>query len=94
MAENVKVIVRCRPMNKKEQDLNCQCVVKMNNCMVETWDPAEGPSFPKQFTFDSVYDQNATTEAIYNDICYPLVEVIVIIKIKFDITMSLFAERT
>lgn len=75
MAENVKVIVRCRPMNKKEQDLKCQCVVKMRDCMVETWDPLEGPSFPKQFTFDSVYDQDSATETIYNDICYPLVEV-------------------
>ncbi|XP_044260407.1 osmotic avoidance abnormal protein 3 isoform X4 [Tribolium madens] len=74
MAENVKVIVRCRPMNKKEQDLNCDCVVKMKNCMVETWDPSEGPSLPKQFTFDSTYDQDSTTEMIYNDICYPLVE--------------------
>ncbi|XP_063930392.1 osmotic avoidance abnormal protein 3 isoform X4 [Zophobas morio] len=74
MAENVKVIVRCRPMNKKEQDLNCQCVVKMKNCVVETWDPGEGPSFPKQFTFDSTYDQDSNTENIYNDICYPLVE--------------------
>nr|CAH7747746.1 unnamed protein product [Callosobruchus chinensis] len=74
MAENVKVIVRCRPMNKKEIDLSCQCVVSVQNCVVEAWDPNEGPSFPKQFTFDSTYDQDSTTEVIYNDICYPLVE--------------------
>ncbi|XP_060534015.1 osmotic avoidance abnormal protein 3 isoform X5 [Cylas formicarius] len=91
MAENVKVIVRCRPMNRKETESNCkvkmitngdgvkskrmlQCVVKTNNCVVEIWDPGEGPSFPKTFTFDSTYDQSSTTEAIYNDICYPLVE--------------------
>ncbi|XP_018561737.1 osmotic avoidance abnormal protein 3 isoform X2 [Anoplophora glabripennis] len=42
--------------------------------MIETWDPSEGPSFPKQFTFDSTYDQDSQTEIIYNDICYPLVE--------------------
>ncbi|XP_060534019.1 osmotic avoidance abnormal protein 3 isoform X8 [Cylas formicarius] len=74
MAENVKVIVRCRPMNRKETESNCKCVVKTNNCVVEIWDPGEGPSFPKTFTFDSTYDQSSTTEAIYNDICYPLVE--------------------
>ncbi|XP_050512578.1 osmotic avoidance abnormal protein 3 isoform X2 [Diabrotica virgifera virgifera] len=74
MAENVKVIVRCRPMNKTETQLNCQCVVKVNNCVVETWDPNDGPAFAKQFTFDSTYGQESTTEAIYNDICYPLVE--------------------
>lgn len=47
----------------------------MRDCVIETWDPNEGPSFPKQFTFDSVYDQDATTETIYNEICYPLIEV-------------------
>ncbi|XP_023029966.2 kinesin family member 3C isoform X2 [Leptinotarsa decemlineata] len=74
MAENVKVIVRCRPMNRREIDLNCKCVVNIRNCVVETWDPNEGPSFPKQFTFDSTYDQDSNTEVIYNDICYPLTE--------------------
>lgn len=47
----------------------------MKDCMVEIWDPNEGPAFPKQFTFDSVYGQNSQTENIYNDICYPLIEV-------------------
>lgn len=47
----------------------------MRNCMIEIFDPNEGPSFPKQFTFDSVYDQESYTENIYNDICYPLIEV-------------------
>ncbi|XP_066144487.1 osmotic avoidance abnormal protein 3-like isoform X2 [Euwallacea fornicatus] len=74
MAENVRVIVRCRPMNKRETDTNCKCVVKIQNPVVETWDPGEGPAYPKTFTFDSTYDQNSNTEAIYNDICYPLVE--------------------
>ena len=30
---------------------------------------------PKSFTFDGVYDQNSTTEQIYTDFGYPLVEV-------------------
>ncbi|CAG9854445.1 unnamed protein product [Phyllotreta striolata] len=74
MAENVKVIVRCRPMNKTETQLNCKCVVTTRDCAVEIWDPNEGPSYPKGFTFDSTYDQDSTTEVIYNDICYPLIE--------------------
>lgn len=48
----------------------------MNDCVVETWDPNEGPSLPKTFTFDSTYDQDSSTENIYNDICYPLIEVL------------------
>ncbi|XP_044762594.1 osmotic avoidance abnormal protein 3 isoform X2 [Coccinella septempunctata] len=74
MAENVKVIVRCRPMNRRERESNCKCCVKCHNCMVELWDPNEGSTFPKQFTFDYAFDENSTTEIIYNDICYPLVE--------------------
>ncbi|XP_045467038.1 osmotic avoidance abnormal protein 3-like isoform X2 [Harmonia axyridis] len=74
MAENVRVIVRCRPMNRRERESNCKCCVKCHDCMVEIWDPSEGPAFPKQFTFDYTYDENSTTEIIYNDICYPLVE--------------------
>lgn len=61
--------------NKLFTLLSTQCVVKMRDCAVEIWDPNESPSLSKNFTFDSVYDQNSTTEAIYNDICYPLVEV-------------------
>lgn len=38
---------------------------------------------PKSFTFDSVYDDKAPTEAIYNDICYPLVEVSITLKHPF-----------
>ena len=35
--------------------------------------PNEEP--PKTFTFDGVYDQLSTTEQIYMDTVYPLVEV-------------------
>ncbi|KAJ8984111.1 hypothetical protein NQ317_017320 [Molorchus minor] len=34
MAENVKVIVRCRPMNKKEIDLNCKSVLEGYNATI------------------------------------------------------------
>ena len=30
---------------------------------------------PKNFTFDGVYGPDSTTEAIYNDVAYTLVEV-------------------
>lgn len=28
MAENVKVIVRCRPMNRKEKELQCEVIIQ------------------------------------------------------------------
>ncbi|XP_037049565.1 osmotic avoidance abnormal protein 3 isoform X3 [Bradysia coprophila] len=74
MAENVKVIVRCRPMNKKECDMKCKTIVQIEDCAVHLENPADKSSPPKTFTYDSSYDSNSSTEAIYNDICYSLVE--------------------
>lgn len=43
--------------------------------MVSIQNPADLTAPSKEFTFDSAYDPKSTTECIYNDICYPLVEV-------------------
>ncbi|XP_069692798.1 osmotic avoidance abnormal protein 3-like isoform X2 [Periplaneta americana] len=76
MAESVKVIVRCRPMNTREKDLNCKCVVFMDNahCSCSMVNPNDSSAPPKSFTFDGVYHVTSTTEQIYNEIAYPLVE--------------------
>lgn len=76
-AEAVKVIVRCRPMNTREKDLKSKpCVFmdeKISQCsIINVNDPS---ALPKTFTFDGAYGTNSTTEQIYNEIAYPLVEV-------------------
>lgn len=77
MAECVKVIVRCRPMNEREKGLNCKCVINMEpargSCSINN--PADAKAPPKLFTFDGAYFIDSTTEQIYNEIAYPLVEV-------------------
>ena len=77
MAEAVKVIVRCRPMNKREKDLNCKSCVNMDSkigqCTLTNLSEKKAP--PKSFTFDGAYFTDSTTEQIYADIGYPLVEV-------------------
>ena len=46
---------------------------KMSQCStVNLKDPA---AQPKTFTFDGTYYTDSTTEQIYNEIAYPLVEV-------------------
>ncbi|XP_052227615.1 kinesin-like protein KIF17 isoform X2 [Dreissena polymorpha] len=74
--ECVKVIVRCRPMNTREKDLKCECVIKMaaerGQCTIVNPNDAKAP--PKNFTFDGAYFIDSTTENIYNEIAYPLVE--------------------
>ncbi|XP_031627894.1 osmotic avoidance abnormal protein 3 isoform X2 [Contarinia nasturtii] len=74
MAENVKVIVRCRPMNEKERNMKCKNIIKVAKCMVSIQNPADLTAPSKEFRFDSAYDAKSSTESIYNDICYPLVE--------------------
>lgn len=76
MAEAVKVIVRCRPLNRREKDLNCEVVVQMDSstgqCALSK--PGDKTQPPKTFTFDGAYYIDSTTETIYNDICFPLVD--------------------
>ncbi|RZF32357.1 hypothetical protein LSTR_LSTR001821 [Laodelphax striatellus] len=76
MAECVQVIVRCRPMNSRELSLNCKNVVLMDSerCTCSLINPNDCSAPPKVFTFDGVYYINSTTEQIYNEIAYPLIE--------------------
>lgn len=76
--ECVRVIVRCRPMNEREKNLKCKpCVTmesKRGQCTIKN--PGDPKAPPKMFTFDGAYYTDSTTENIYNEIAYPLVEVI------------------
>uniref|UniRef100_A0A182PBG3 Kinesin-like protein n=1 Tax=Anopheles epiroticus TaxID=199890 RepID=A0A182PBG3_9DIPT len=74
MAENVKVVVRCRPMNKREQQSNCKSVIQIDNSLVNLDNPTDSNAPQKSFQFDNAYGYAATTENIYSDICYSLVE--------------------
>ncbi|XP_045439800.1 kinesin-like protein KIF17 [Pipistrellus kuhlii] len=75
-AESVKVVVRCRPMNQRERDLNCRAVVTVESargqCFIQNPSATDEP--PKQFTFDGAFFMDHFTEQIYNEIAYPLVE--------------------
>jgi len=44
-------------------------------CSCSILNPTDCSAPPKTFTFDGVYHVNSTTEQIYNEIAYPLVEV-------------------
>ena len=55
--ECVRVIIRCRPMEQKEKDRNCEQVVIMDakRGLVSIKNPKSNEE-KKEFTFDSVYD--------------------------------------
>ncbi|KAM4612758.1 kinesin-like protein KIF17 [Polymixia lowei] len=75
-SESVKVVVRCRPMNDREKALTCRMVVSMeiHHCQCFIRKPGVTDEPPKQFTFDGTYFTEQTTEQMYNEIAYPLVE--------------------
>ncbi|XP_063071378.1 kinesin-like protein KIF17 [Engraulis encrasicolus] len=75
-SESVKVVVRCRPMNAREKALNCKIIVSMETSLCQCFIEKPGASSepPKQFTFDGTYFITQTTEQMYNEIAYPLVE--------------------
>ncbi|XP_031727605.1 kinesin-like protein KIF17 isoform X2 [Anarrhichthys ocellatus] len=75
-SESVKVVVRCRPLNDRERALGSDTVLSIDlhrcQCFIEKPGAADEP--PKQFTFDGTYFIDQTTEQMYNEIAYPLVE--------------------
>nr|XP_044251278.1 kinesin-like protein KIF3B [Drosophila takahashii] len=74
MSENIKVVVRCRPMNRSEKEKNCDKIVEINEYAVSVTNPSARLAQKKMFIFDSVYDMITKTEVIYNEMCYSLVE--------------------
>ncbi|XP_066528992.1 kinesin-like protein KIF17 isoform X2 [Hoplias malabaricus] len=75
-SESVKVVIRCRPLNEREKVLNCKMVVSVDatHCQCFIAKPGAPEEPPKQFTFDGTYFVNQTTEQMYNETVYPLVE--------------------
>ncbi|XP_041831871.1 kinesin-like protein KIF3C [Melanotaenia boesemani] len=77
-SESVKVVVRCRPLNRKEDtnglpggivqmDLGLGQVILRN--------PRAPPSEPqKTFTFDAVYDANSKQRDLYDESVRPLID--------------------
>ena len=53
---------------------------KISQCSIVNVKDADAP--PKTMTFDGAYYTDSTTEAIYNEIAFPLVEVYITLTIK------------
>ncbi|XP_051933069.1 kinesin-like protein KIF17 isoform X1 [Hippocampus zosterae] len=75
-SESVKVVVRCRPLNDRETALGSKMVLTMDlqRCQCFIKKPMSADEPPKQFTFDGTYFTDQTTEQMYNESAYPLVE--------------------
>ncbi|XP_038655990.1 LOW QUALITY PROTEIN: kinesin-like protein KIF3C [Scyliorhinus canicula] len=77
VCESVKVVVRCRPMNGKEDAGACDQIVDMDVKLgqVSIQNPKTSPTeVPKTFTFDAVYDSSSKQSDLYDETVRPLVD--------------------
>ncbi|XP_051880626.1 kinesin-like protein KIF3C isoform X2 [Pristis pectinata] len=75
--ESVKVVVRCRPMNGKEEAAACEQIVVMDVKLgqVSIRNPkATSSEMPKIFTFDAVYENSSKQSDLYDETVRPLVD--------------------
>ncbi|XP_056158064.1 kinesin-like protein KIF3B [Lampris incognitus] len=77
-SESVKVVVRCRPLSRKEEALGSGGgIVEMDLRLgqVVLRNPRAPPGEPrKSFTFDAVYDGGSTQRDLYDETVRPLIE--------------------
>ncbi|KAG6464482.1 hypothetical protein O3G_MSEX014545 [Manduca sexta] len=73
MSDNIKVVVKVRPLISREieEKLSYQWRVK-NNTLYQL--DQNGKDFGTAFTFDKVYDKDTKTSDVYDDIAKPIVE--------------------
>ncbi|EGR28909.1 kinesin motor domain protein [Ichthyophthirius multifiliis] len=75
--ECVKVVVRCRPLSKKELDEDRKQIVfvNQNRGEMQVINPKGDPSEPqKTFTFDNTFEPDVKQELVYMRTAYPIVE--------------------
>ncbi|XP_031436894.1 kinesin family member 3Cb isoform X2 [Clupea harengus] len=76
-SETVKVVVRCRPINKKEETMNHEKIVEVDVKLgqVRVRNPRAQPgAIMKTFSFDAVYDMASSQNDLYDYTCKPLVD--------------------
>ncbi|TRY56214.1 hypothetical protein DNTS_028539 [Danionella cerebrum] len=75
-SETVKVVVRCRPLSKKEEEKNQERIVDVDARLgqVTVRSPKISGNLVKTFTFDAVYDVGSKQNELYDFACRPLID--------------------
>ena len=68
----MKVVVRLRPLNKKEKANDRKRIVDVHTSLHQI--QLNGPRGKKSFTFDAVFDADSKQKDVYEEIAYPLIE--------------------
>ncbi|XP_026314392.1 kinesin-like protein KIF3A [Hyposmocoma kahamanoa] len=75
--ENVRVVVRVRPMDQREKlegAYNCVSVDGVNNTIAVTRNNVNPPEPPRVYAYDAVFDYNTSQMDIYVQTASPIVE--------------------
>ena len=73
-SETVRVVIRCRPLSKKETAEGREKVVNMDHKNGEILVQKSVDEVPKRFTFDCVYDENTHQKDIFDETAFPIIE--------------------
>ncbi|XP_015683963.1 kinesin-like protein KIF3C, partial [Protobothrops mucrosquamatus] len=77
VSETLKVVVRCRPMNRKEEATGYERILDMDVKLgqVTIRNPKASPGeLAKTFTFDAVYDATSKQADLYDETVRPLID--------------------
>lgn len=74
MSENVKVMIRCRPFNAKENSKNTIINIDNDARQISISKPKSIYEPPRLFTFDHIFGMESTQTEIYEQSTFMLVE--------------------
>ena len=78
-AENIKVVVRCRPINQKELDAGHKQIVQIDNARGSVSlfkDGIDKDPDPKTFQFNAAFPWDCTQQLVYDDAARPIVDAV------------------
>ena len=72
--QNIKVVLRCRPMTTAEARQDKQAIKCVGDKHVEVNYGLMGKQSKKSFAFDGVYDEQSTQKEVYESVVRPVVD--------------------
>ena len=74
--ECIQVVVRCRPMNKKENDEKRNSIINVDceSRTVTIQNPDNTNEVSKTFTYDATYDDKTQQRVFYDESCFSVIE--------------------
>lgn len=74
--ENVRVIVRIRPLSKVEEEKGCRDIVSVDRTenSITVHNPVPEGGTPKSFRFDAVFATDSTQAELFNQVARPIIQ--------------------